>query len=136
MKKLFILSGLLIGILFSANAQLNLSKAVNTVKSTANEAISSEVLSALVPSESLSLTDEQTEELTQSNETFVNKVLNTIESTNSDEEKTSILSSLKSDRITQITSLLGENKASTYLSQAKEKLEALTEKYEVVKNFL
>lgn len=140
MKKTLFLSALFI-VFFSvyANAQINLSKAISTAKtvtSTTNEAISSQVLSALTPSDSLNLTTEQVTKLTENNETFVSKVLSTVESTSTDEEKTSALSLLKSDRISSVTSLLGDSKATTYLSQAKEKLEPLAEKYALIKNFL
>lgn len=140
MKKIIFLSALFIGIFtIGANAQLNLSKAISTAKtvsSTANSAISSEVLSALTPSDSLNLTTEQITELTENNESFVSKVISTVESTSSDEEKVSALSLIKSDRVSSITSLLGESKATTYFSQAKEKLEPLAEKYSLIKNFL
>jgi len=142
MKKLVFTFGTVLTILFSGNlyAQIQIPTSIKSVEQTVDENLSDnffakKIQEALNPGSSFTASD-TLQTLLDSNTDYVNDVLEVSSSDILEDEKTTAIDSLKTNRQEYLESLLGESKAADYYNIVKNKVEPLVEKYKMAKLFL
>ncbi|WP_167619224.1 hypothetical protein [Maribellus sediminis] len=142
MKKcIFLLS--FVFVLFISNsvsAQIQVpTKAIETDKSLLDDFtdsdFSKDILKALDPGKSFTSPDKLLK-LLGNNKDYVSNILGVVNGSGTEDEKTTKINALQSERKDFIENLLGEGKAADYYKLIKNNIEPLTKKYKLAKLFL